>query len=55
MTEQKDKNIKDEAKKPKTPNKFGVLGKDLSSKFSSRGKGAWKPTKPGGRNGQGKP
>lgn len=35
--------------------KFGVLGKDLSSQFSSRGGRAWSPTKPGGRNGQGKP
>lgn len=43
--------------KPKAPakSKFGVLGKDLSSKFSARGDRAWRPTKPGGRNAQGKP
>jgi hypothetical protein len=43
-----------EAKPQKTPPKFGVLGKDLSSQFSPRG-GAWQPNKPGGRNGNGKP
>jgi hypothetical protein len=43
-------------KDKKTPMpKFGVLGKDLSNQFSSRGDRAWRPTKPGGRNGQGKP
>jgi hypothetical protein len=31
------------------------LGKDLSTKFSSRGERSWRPTKRGGRNGQGKP
>lgn len=35
--------------------KFGILGKDLSSKFSSRKNNFFVPTKPGGRNGQGKP
>lgn len=44
-----------EQKTPKTNAKFGVLGKDLSSLFSARGDRAWRPTKPGGRNGQGKP
>jgi hypothetical protein len=33
----------------------GVLGKDLASKFSSSRPGAQRPTKRGGRNGQGKP
>jgi hypothetical protein len=46
----------EEAKeKKKIKPKFGVLGKDLSNQFSSRGDRAWRPTKPGGRNGQGKP
>lgn len=35
--------------------KFGILGKDLGSKFSKRGDNVWRPTKPGGRNRQGKP
>lgn len=33
----------------------GVLGKDLASKFSQGRNQAQKPTKRGGRNGQGKP
>lgn len=44
---------KDQKKTP--PSKFGVLGKDLGSKFSSRSDNTWRPTKRGGRNGQGKP
>jgi hypothetical protein len=44
-----------EKKITKPQSKFGVLGKDLSSQFSARGDRAWRPTKPGGRNGQGKP
>jgi hypothetical protein len=32
-----------------------ILGKDLASKFSSGRHQAQKPTKRGGRNGQGKP
>ncbi len=35
--------------------KFGILGKDLGSKFFKRGDNVWRPTKPGGRNRQGKP
>lgn len=31
------------------------LGQNLQAKFSARGDRAWRPTKPGGRNGQGKP
>lgn len=31
------------------------FGKDLSSKLSKRGQSFFTPTKPGGRNGQGKP
>lgn len=47
---------KTETKAPKKPaSKFGVLGKDLSSKFSSRTERTWRPTKSGGRNPQGKP
>ena len=51
------KKTEDEPKEKKPPgaSKFGVLGKDLSSRFSSKGNRAWHPTKPGGRNGQGKP
>jgi hypothetical protein len=37
------------------PVKSGVLGKEISSKFSSSGNNTWRPTKAGGRNGQGKP
>jgi hypothetical protein len=44
-----------ESKVLTAPVKFGVLGKDISSKFSSGGNGGWRPTKAGGRNGQGKP
>lgn len=40
---------------PKATPKFGILGKDLGSKFSKRGDNVWRPTKPGGRNRQGKP
>ena len=52
--------IKEEKKLKKKEDKkssagFGVLGKDLSSRFSFRDDTAWKPTRPGGRNSQGKP
>lgn len=46
---------KDQKKDSKNSSKFGILGKDLSSRFSAGGDRAWKPTKPGGRNGNGKP
>jgi hypothetical protein len=35
--------------------KIGNLGNDLSRRFSPSGKGAWRPTKPGGRMKSGKP
>lgn len=35
--------------------KVGNLGNDLSRRFSPSGKGAWRPTKPGGRMKSGKP
>ena len=56
-TESKNKIEKPDTEKKitKPQSKFGVLGKDLSSQFSARGDRAWRPTKPGGRNGQGKP
>lgn len=44
-----------ESKDQKTSSKFGVLGKDLSSQFAVRGGYVQRPSKSGGRNGQGKP
>lgn len=35
--------------------KVGNLGSDLARRFSPSGKGAWRPTKPGGRMKSGKP
>jgi hypothetical protein len=55
-TPKKDSKEATPEKENKKPNgsKFGILGTDLGSKFSG-GHRAWTPTKPGGRNGQGKP
>ena len=53
----KDNMSKDPESKPNTKgnSRFGILGSELSSRFSAGGNRGWRPTKPGGRNGQGKP
>jgi hypothetical protein len=60
-TKKKSSNTKKESseslpeQKSVTQKKFGILGKDISSRFNSPTPKAWKPTGRGGRNGQGKP
>lgn len=62
QNEQKEnrKNLLLEAAKRKAANlndasKPGILGKDLSRQYSFSQNKFFKPTKPGGRNGNGKP
>jgi hypothetical protein len=43
------------AAKPVKQVKLGHLGGDLAAKFQSNNSRFFRPTKPGGRNGQGKP
>ncbi|MCE3010602.1 MAG: hypothetical protein LW875_08320 [Proteobacteria bacterium] len=42
-------------KKPEKKSGLDILGTDLSRKYQSRGRQAWRPTKPGGRMKSGKP
>jgi hypothetical protein len=57
---EKKRNLLLEAARKKAENSHGsntngILGKDLSRQFSKSQNKFFRPTKPGGRNGQGKP